>query len=97
MDKMSKKQKIHLIVAFLASRESWLMNILLGLVLSGQVPCLQSKNWIGNLLKMNYFEFSFRENEISAVKVCMATAGNPRCGQVYTLEEITAPLGCFMS
>ena len=28
------------------------------------------------LLKMNYFEFSFRENEISAVKVCMATAGN---------------------
>ena len=86
MDKMSKKQKIHLIVAFLASRESWLMNILLGLVLSGQVPCLQSKNWIGNLLKMNYFEFSFRENEISAVKVCMATAGNLGCGQVYTFK-----------
>ena len=86
MDKMSKKQKIHLIVAFLASRESWLMNILLGLVLSGQVPCLQSKNWIGNLLKMNYFEFSFRENEISPVKVCMATAGNLGCGQVYTFK-----------
>lgn len=51
------------------------MNILLWLVLSGQVPSLQSKNWIGNLLKMNYFEFSFRENEISASKVCMATAG----------------------
>ena len=24
---------------------------------------------------MNYFEFSFRENEISAAKLCMATAG----------------------
>ena len=51
------------------------MNISSGLVLSGQVPSLQSKNWIGNLLKMNYFEFSFRENEISASKLgCMATA-----------------------
>ena len=62
------------------------MNILLEPALSGQVPSFQSKNWIGNLLKMNYFEFSFRENEISAVKVCMATAGNPRCGQVYTFK-----------
>ena len=38
---------------------------------------------------MNYFEFSFRENEISAVKVCMATAGNLGCGQVYTFKQIT--------
>ena len=51
------------------------MNILLEPALSGQVPSFQSKNWIGNLLKMNYFEFSFRENEISAGKLCMATAG----------------------
>ena len=51
------------------------MNNLLEPALSGQVPSFQSKNWIGNLLKMNYFEFSFRENEISAAKVCMATAG----------------------
>ena len=51
------------------------MNILLEPALSGQVPSFQSKNWIGNLLKMNYFEFSFRENEISAAKLCMATAG----------------------
>ena len=56
-------------------RESKLMNILLEPALSGQVPSFQSKNWIGNLLKMNYFEFSFRENEISAGKLCMATAG----------------------
>lgn len=36
---------------------------------------MQSKNWIGNLLKMNYLEFSFCENEIPAsVKVCMAAA-----------------------
>ena len=56
-------------------RESKLMNNLLEPALSGQVPSFQSKNWIGNLLKMNYFEFSFRENEISAAKVCMATAG----------------------
>ena len=56
-------------------RESKLMNNLLEPALSGQVPSFQSKNWIGNLLKMNYFEFSFRENEISAGKLCMATAG----------------------
>ena len=54
------------VAARVGSTEFWteLMNILLRLVLSGQDPSLQSKNWIGNLLKMNYFEFSFRENEI---------------------------------